>query len=279
MVLKDQSKLTVGGERRDLTILFSDLRGFTTISEGMDPKTLSQFLNEYLTAMTDCVFEKQGTLDKYIGDAVMAFWGAPIPQEDHILRACTTACLMQKKLEQIAPDFKKRYNIDVGMGVGVNSGTVSVGNMGSQKIFEYTVLGDHVNLASRLEGLTRLYGVGVLSTKSTMDLLYAKFPNRIFYRVLDAVKVKGKKVATDLVEISLEPFDPQADDLFQNARKTFVTRDWDLAKKQFEESSKLFEQKRGYPDPVSAMFMTRCEYFKDHPPVADWDGSIEMKEK
>ncbi len=279
MVLKDQSKLTVGGERRDLTIMFSDLRGFTTISEGMDPKTLSQFLNEYLTAMTDCVFENQGTLDKYIGDAVMAFWGAPIPQEDHILRACQTACLMQKKLEVIAPDFKKRYNIDVGMGVGVNSGTVSVGNMGSQKIFEYTVLGDHVNLASRLEGLTRIYGVGVLSTKSTMDLLYSKYPNQVFYRVLDAVKVKGKKVATDLVEVSLDAFDAKADELFQTARKTFVSRDWELAKQQFEESSRIFEQKRGFADPVASMFSVRCEYFKTHPPVADWDGSIEMKEK
>jgi hypothetical protein len=136
-----------------------------------------------------------------------------------------------------------------------------------------------VNLASRLEGLTRIYGVGVLSTKSTMDLLYEKFPNQVFYRVLDAVKVKGKKVATDLVEVSLDAFDSKADELFQTARKTFVTRDWDLAKQQFEESSKLFEKKRGYADPVAAMFMVRCEYFKTHPPVADWDGSIEMKEK
>ncbi len=279
MVLKDQSKLTVGGERRDLTILFSDLRGFTTISEGMDPKTLSQFLNEYLTAMTDCVFENQGTLDKYIGDAVMAFWGAPVYQEDHILKACKAACLMQKRLEEIAPDFKKRYNIDVGMGVGVNTGTVSVGNMGSQKIFEYTVLGDHVNLASRLEGLTRIYGVGVLSTKNTMDALYEKYTDQIFFRILDSVKVKGKKVATDLVEVSMEAFDKNADELFQQARKSFMNRDWDLAKNQFIESSKIFQQNRGYPDPVASMFTVRCEYFKTHPPVPEWDGSIEMKEK
>jgi adenylate cyclase len=245
----------------------------------MDPKTLSQFLNEYLTAMTDCVFENQGTLDKYIGDAVMAFWGAPVYQEDHILKACKAACLMQKRLEEIAPDFKKRYNIDVGMGVGVNTGTVSVGNMGSQKIFEYTVLGDHVNLASRLEGLTRIYGVGVLSTKNTMDALYEKYPDQIFFRILDSVKVKGKKVATDLVEVSMEAFDKNADELFQQARKSFMNRDWDLAKNQFIESSKIFKQNRGYPDPVASMFTVRCEYFKTHPPVPEWDGSIEMKEK
>jgi adenylate cyclase len=279
MVLKDPSKLAVGGERRELTILFSDLRGFTTISEGMDPKTLSQFLNEYLTSMTDCVFENEGTLDKYIGDAVMAFWGAPIYQDDHILRACTAACLMQKKLAAIAPDFKQRYNIDVGMGVGVNSGTVSVGNMGSQKIFEYTVLGDHVNLASRLEGLTRIYGVGVLSTKNTMEILEQKHPGKINYRVLDSVKVKGKRVATDLVELSLDPFSKEADELFQQSRKLFMSRNWDEAKKSFEQSNRIYYRDHGLEDPVANMYINRCEYYKTHPPVENWDGSIEMKEK
>jgi adenylate cyclase len=279
MVLKDPSKLVVGGERREITILFTDVAGFTSISEGLDPKTLSLFLNEYLGAMTDVIFEHKGTLDKYIGDAIMAFWGAPLDQDDHILLACTTALKMQKRLAEIAPDFKKRYNIDVGAGIGLNAGTVSVGNMGSDKIFAYTALGDSVNLAARLEGLTRMYKTWVLTTKDTMDKLWEKYPNQIFYRVLDSVKVKGKKIATDIVEISLEPFDPKADELFQKARASFLTRDWDGIIKLFEESNEIFKQSRGREDPVAKIFISRCEYFKSHPPEENWDGSIEMKEK
>ena len=279
MVLKDPSKLVVGGERREITILFTDVAGFTSISEGLDPKTLSLFLNEYLGAMTDVIFEHQGTLDKYIGDAIMAFWGAPLDQDDHILLACTTALKMQKRLAEIAPDIKKRYNVDVAAGIGLNAGTVSVGNMGSDKIFAYTALGDSVNLAARLEGLTRMYKTWVLSTKDTMDKLYEKYPNSIHYRVLDSVKVKGKKVATDIVGLSLEPFDKKADELFQKARGSFLTRDWDGIIATFEESSKLYEAHMGHPDPVAKIFIGRCEYFKSHPPEADWDGSIEMKEK
>ena len=279
MVLKDPSKLVVGGERREITILFTDVAGFTSISEGLDPKTLSLFLNEYLGAMTDVIFEQKGTLDKYIGDAIMAFWGAPLDQDNHILLACTTALKMQKRLAEIAPDIKKRYNIDVNAGIGLNAGTVSVGNMGSDKIFAYTALGDSVNLAARLEGLTRMYKTWVLTTKDTIDKLYEKYPNSIHYRVLDSVKVKGKKVATDIVAISLEPFDKNADELFQKARASFITRDWDGIKATFEESSKLYEAHMGHPDPVAKIFIERCEYYKSHPPAENWDGSIEMKEK
>ena len=279
MVLKDPSKLVVGGERREITILFTDVAGFTTISEGLDPKTLSLFLNEYLGAMTDVIFEHKGTLDKYIGDAIMAFWGAPLDQDDHILRACTTALQMQKRLAEIAPDFKNRYNIDVSAGIGLNAGTVSVGNMGSDKVFAYTALGDSVNLAARLEGLTRIYKTWVLSTKETMDKLYEKYPNSIHYRVLDSVKVKGKKVATDIVALSLTPFDKKADELFQAARIKFTDREWETAIQLFTESAKLYQQYIGSEDPVALIFLKRCEHYKSHPPTSDWDGSIEMKEK
>ncbi len=279
MVLKDPSKLVVGGERREITILFTDVAGFTSISEGLDPKTLSLFLNEYLGAMTDVIFENKGTLDKYIGDAIMAFWGAPLDQDDHILKACTTALQMQKRLAEIAPDFKKRYNIDVAAGIGLNAGTVSVGNMGSDKVFAYTALGDSVNLAARLEGLTRIYKTWVLSTKETMDKLYEKYPNSIHYRVLDSVKVKGKKVATDIVALSLTTFDKKADELFQAARIKFTDREWETAIQLFTESAKLYQQHIGSEDPVALMFLKRCEHYKSHPPTSDWDGSIEMKEK
>jgi adenylate cyclase len=279
MVLKDPSKLVVGGERREITILFTDVAGFTSISEGLDPKTLSLFLNEYLGAMTDVIFESKGTLDKYIGDAIMSFWGAPLDQPNHAYLACTTALKMQQRLKEIAPDIKKRYNIDVNAGIGLNAGTVSVGNMGSDKIFAYTALGDSVNLAARLEGLTRMYKTWVLTTKDTIDKVNVTNPGGIYYRVLDSVKVKGKKVATDIVAISLTPFDAKADELFQKARGSFLTRDWDGIKAMFAESSKLYEAHIGQPDPVAKIFMERCEYYKSHPPEENWDGSIEMKEK
>jgi adenylate cyclase len=279
MVLKDPSKLAVGGERKDITILFSDLRGFTTISENMDPKTLSQFLNEYLSEMTDIVFEFGGTLDKYIGDAVMAFWGAPVDQPDHALRACLAGLKMQKRLHEIAPDYKARYQVDVGMGVGINTGVVSVGNMGSKKIFEFTVIGDHVNLASRLEGLTRIYGVDVLSTMNTIEALPAELKQQIHYRVLDAVKVKGKKNASDLIEISLYPFSEKALELFYLAKDAFKKRDWVRSIELFKKSNQLYQEHRGQPDPVCEIFIQRCEYFEINPPTHDWDGTIEMKSK
>src|SRR5690606_38187295 len=164
-IMKDPSKLTVGGEKKDLTIVFSDIRSFTTFSEKMDAKQLATFLNDYLGKMTDIVFDTGGTLDKYIGDAVMAFWGAPLDQPQHAAQACQAAVLMQKKLAEDRPYYKEKYGIDVNIGIGINTGSVNVGNMGSERIFEYTVIGDHVNLASRLEGLTKEYQSGILTTR------------------------------------------------------------------------------------------------------------------
>lgn len=279
MVLDDPSRLTVGGERKDMTILFSDLRGFTTISEGMDPKTLAQFLNEYLSEMTDIVFENKGTLDKYIGDAIMAFWGAPLKQEDHAALATRAAVQMIEKLKKIAPDFKKRYNVDVGMGIGINSGVVSVGNMGSKKIFEYTVIGDHVNLASRLEGLNRLYGTDILTSKNTIEALTDAQRSALSYRVIDSVKVKGKKQAVDLYHISDFKLDPQIIDLFYQGREAFKNRQWEQAIEKFKAASDLHQKNHGVPDPVSETFIERVEDFKLNPPDEGWDGTIEMRTK
>ncbi len=271
LVLKDPSKLAVGGERRDLSILFSDLRGFTTISEGMEPKVLSQFLNEYLSEMTEIVFEMEGTLDKYIGDAIMAFWGAPIHQMDHATRAAQAAVKMHKKLREIAPKIKEKYNVDVGMGVGLNSGMVSVGNMGSDRIFEYTVIGDHVNLASRLESLTRLYGVDVICTRNTLNAIQDPESHGIFFRVIDLVKVKGKTQSTELVELSDRPFDPEALRALLEGRQKFAERKWDEAKAIF---GKFIET-----DSVCRVFYDRCDILKETPPPTDWDGSAEMLQK
>ncbi|NDG85884.1 MAG: adenylate/guanylate cyclase domain-containing protein, partial [Proteobacteria bacterium] len=279
LVLEDPSRLTVGGERKEITILFSDLRGFTSFSENMDPKTLTQFLNEYLSEMTDIIFEHKGTLDKYIGDAIMAFWGAPLDQPDQVELAWNAALAMTKRLREIAPDFKARYGIDVSAGIGINSGVVSVGNMGSKRIFEYTVIGDHVNLASRLESLTRLYGCDILSTRESLAGIPEASRGNFHVRLLDSVKVKGKKNAVDILQVTDTPVPPGVIALFEEARLQFQRRDWDGAKAKFAEASALSEKQSGFPDEPSLTYCRRCDLFKEEPPGPDWDGSIEMRRK
>jgi adenylate cyclase len=279
LVLKDPSKLTVGGERKDLTIMFSDLRGFTTFSEKMDPKTLSQFLNEYLSEMTEIIFQYEGTLDKYIGDAVMAFWGAPLDQTNHAELAWKAAVATQKRLLEIAPVFKEKYGIEVGVGLGLNSGVVSVGNMGSKRIFEYTVIGDHVNLASRLESLTRLYGCDILSTRNTVEAMPEAIRKTMHYRKIDSVIVKGKTQAVDLIQVCLDPIPEEAATAFAEAQVLFRNRLWDHAIEKYMLSSLSFEKQSGKPDPVAEIFIKRCEEFKISPPAENWDGTIEMRRK
>jgi adenylate cyclase len=279
LVLEDPSKLAVGGERRELTILFSDLRGFTSFSENMDPKTLTQFLNEYLSEMTEIVFEHQGTLDKYIGDAVMAFWGAPLHQDNHAELAWKAAVKMTQRLKEIAPEFKKKYGIDVSAGIGINSGVVSVGNMGSKRIFEYTVIGDHVNLASRLESLTRLYGCDILSTQESFNLIPDALKKEFHCRVLDSVKVKGKKNAVEVIQISDMPIATGLTENYAAAKAEFQKRNWDRAKELFKAASDAQKNATGHEDPTSEVYIQRCELFKANPPDENWDGSIEMRQK
>jgi adenylate cyclase len=273
LVLKDPSKLMVGGERKEITIVFSDLRGFTTFSEKMDPKTLSQFLNEYLSEMTEIVFQYEGTLDKYIGDAVMAFWGAPLHQDNHASLAWQAAVAMQKRLVEIAPIFKAKYDIEV------NSGEVSVGNMGSTRIFEYTVIGDHVNLASRLESLTRLYGCDILSTNNTVNAIPPELRKDLHYRKIDSVIVKGKTQAVDLIQVSIDPISEKVKEEFSEAQRAFRNRDWDRAKELYLLAGDRLAKDTGKPDPVADVFAKRCDEYKEYPPGENWDGTIEMRRK
>jgi len=279
-ILKDPSKLTVGGEKRDLTILFSDIRGFTTFSEKMDAKELAGFLNDYLGQMTDIVFETGGTLDKYIGDAVMAFWGAPVDQPQHASNSLRAAREMQKKLATLRPLYKEKYGVDVQIGIGINSGTVNVGNMGSERIFEYTVIGDHVNLASRLEGLTKPYHAGILTTRFTFDMITQAQGEYPAHRTLDFVKVKGKKLAVELIEIYEQDRKPAGTARFEEARKLYTQQKWEEAIAAFREAITLFKELDGIEeDGPSLMYIERCEDFKKAPPGTDWDGSWEMHSK
>jgi adenylate cyclase len=268
-ILKDPTKLSVGGERRELSILFSDIRGFTTMSEKMQPKQLATFLNDYLGIMTDVVFDTQGTLDKYIGDAVMAFWGAPLDQADHAYNSCEAARIMMRKLGENRPRFQEQYGVGVDIGIGINSGTVNVGNMGSERIFEYTVIGDHVNLASRLEGLTKEYHASILTTRFTMDDIAKSGKPLPPHRTLDFVKVKGKNDAVELIQVFENEGDPDQIQLFDEARRLYTQRRWD-------EAIALFQK---VDDGTSRMYIERCEQFRAEPPEDGWDGSWKMTTK
>ncbi|MFN7685315.1 MAG: CHASE2 domain-containing protein, partial [Oligoflexia bacterium] len=277
-ILKDPSKLTVGGERRDLTILFSDIRGFTTFSEKMDPKALASFLNDYLGIMTDVVFDTEGTLDKYIGDAVMAFWGAPLDQPKHAANACRAARVMLQKLAENHERFRTQYGVEVAIGIGINSGLVNVGNMGSERIFEYTVIGDHVNLASRLEGLTKYYGAGIVTTRFTFDLIEKGGEPLPAHRTLDFVKVKGKKSAVELIQVFERDFDAEGLKLFESARAAYSQQSWDQAIELFRKANQKLSY-LGTDDGPCMMYIERCEELKTTGVEPNWDGAWKMTSK
>jgi len=274
-ILKNPEKLSLGGERKEVSIMFSDIRGFTTMSEGMDARKLSAFLNDYLGIMTKIVFDYQGTLDKYIGDAVMAFWGAPLEQPDHADLAVRACLEMMKALAENQTRFKAEHGVDVKIGIGLNSGAVSVGNMGSEQNFEYTVIGDHVNLASRLEGLTKAYGAAIVTSRFTFDCIEKSGKALPPHRVLDLVKVKGKKNAIELIQILDRDFPPHAPGLFQNARAHYKAARFDEAISLFREALAATNGS----DKTCEIMIERCEYFKANPPGPNWDGSWEMHEK
>ncbi|MFZ9596268.1 MAG: CHASE2 domain-containing protein [Bdellovibrionia bacterium] len=281
-ILKDPTKLSLGGEKKELTILFSDIRGFTTFSEKMDAKALTAFLNDFLGTMTKIVFANRGTLDKYMGDAIMAFWGAPLSDAEHALHACQAACQMAQALAQNRERYKTQYGIEVNIGIGINSGVVNVGNMGSDQNFEYTVIGDHVNLASRVEGITKEYGVEIMTTRNTLDLIRASSAELPSHRVLDDVKVKGKKTSVELIELKPEGFSQEAVELFEQAKALYRQRKWDEALERFQKASQAFAQDASpgaRPDGPCATYMERCAEFKKNPPEANWDGSWKMESK
>jgi adenylate cyclase len=190
-------KLRLGGERKTLTVLFSDIRNFTVMSEKLNPEEVVGMLNEYLSAMTEIVFKNSGTLDKFIGDAVMAFWGAPIYQEDHAERAVRCAVEMMEKLHELQEMWRKQNKPVMNIGIGVNTGEMVVGNLGSQQRMAYTVIGDNVNLGSRLEGLNKQYNTHIIISESTYEIVKDKFN----CKPLGQVSVKGKEKPVNIFEV------------------------------------------------------------------------------
>ncbi len=271
-ILKHPEKLSLGGEKRTMTILFSDIRGFTTISEALTPEELTQLLNAYLSVMTDIIMEENGVVDKYIGDAIMAFWGAPLDNPVHASDACRSAVLMMRRLRE----FNAQSKIPLQIGIGINTGDVVVGNMGSRKRFNYTVMGDEVNLASRLERLTKYYRVSILVTENTKEAAEgAEGGSALRFRELDLVIVKGKKEPKKIFELIVdEPSDllDQSLEAFRQGRDAYAKGDWDLAIEQFKKAIALHD------DGPSHLFVERCEKLRSDPPT-DWNGVYAFESK
>jgi adenylate cyclase len=273
-VAKDPGAYNVSGETRDMTVLFSDVRGFTTISEGLSAKDLTALMNSYLTHMTEDIQSHRGTIDKYIGDAIMAFWGAPLKDERHAYNAMMSALDMQAKVKAIAPEFKKNNWPPVEIGIGLNCGLMNVGDMGSSFRRAYTVMGDAVNLAARLESLTKEYGVGILVSEHIV-----KAVPEVVYCEMDRVRVKGK-----LEPITIyEPIgkkgalsDAQLDDIeaFHKALGYFV-------KQKFDETAEILQRlKAANPNrKVYDLYEERIAYYRENPPGENWDGVYTFTKK
>ncbi|WP_061285471.1 CHASE2 domain-containing protein [Leptospira interrogans] len=196
-LLKNPDNLNLGGSKRDITIFFSDIRGFTTMSEKMGPEELVQFLNQYLSEMTEIIIEFKGTIDKYMGDAIMAFWGAPVPLEDHAYYGCAAGLAQMRRLATLKEEWKSLDLPQMDIGIGLNSGPAVVGNMGSSHRMDYTCMGDTINLGSRLEGTNKEYGTHIIISEYT----YEKVKDRVIARELDLIKVKGKTQPVRIYEL------------------------------------------------------------------------------
>lgn len=273
---QDPTSFSMEGESRDLTILFSDVRGFTTISESLDAKTLSEFINAFLTPFTKVIYKNRGTIDKYMGDCIMAFWGAPIKDEDHARHGLISAFEMLKAMDILNEEFKQRGWPPIKVGIGLNSGKVSVGNMGSEIRLAYTVMGDAVNLASRLEGITKEYGAAIIIGDETRKQL----PDLIA-REVDKVRVKGKDIAVTIYEPL--GFEGQvgaaaltALPLFENALKAYREQRWDEAESEFND---LLKNHRDTGEVLYELYLERIGLLRDNPPGDQWDGAFTFTKK
>ena len=264
---KDPRRYALTSEKRAMTVLFSDLRDFTKMSEGLDPRALSDLMHAFLTPMTRVIHEHRGTIDKYMGDAIMAFWGAPVADPDHAARAVTAALAMQTALARLRVEFRKRNWPAIEMGIGLSTGPMNVGNMGSEFRMAYTVLGDSANLGARLESQTKNYGVAIIVSEATQHAA----PGFV-YRELDRVLVKGKQHPVAIFEPLVrkaEMDDALRTELALNAAALarYRAQDWDGAEKLFLELAQ-----HGTRPVLCQTFLWRIGYLRELPPDADWNG-------
>jgi adenylate cyclase len=271
----------VDPKKTDITVMFSDIRGFTTISEKLDAQELALFLNQYLSDMTSIVFKNNGTLDKYIGDAVMAFWGAPFEEPGHATKACNAALEMMKRVRELQKVWEAEGKPKLEIGIGLNTGVASVGRMGSSLRRGYTALGDAVNLSSRLEGSNKDYGTHIIVNETTYE--GAKDDGFVF-RELDLIRVKGKLQPVTIYQLMGRQADLAADgraeevrlqvEQFANALELFRNRKWDAAQRAFQE---FLDRWPG--DGPSRVYWKRCQEYLFDEPSANWDGVFVMTHK
>jgi adenylate cyclase len=273
-IMKDPANIELGGRKQKMSVFFSDVRGFTTISEKLEPTVLSDVLNMYLTPMTQIVFANKGTLDKYMGDAVMAFFGAPIYYPDHAKCACRCALQSMEKLKDIQKQFAAQNLPMIDIGIGINTSEMSVGNMGSDIVRSYTVMGDAVNLGSRLEGINKEYGTKIIISEFTYEEVKTSFTAR----EIDWVRVKGKNKPVRIYELICEgkptAHIEQMLQAFNAGFQFFHEKNFTEAKEQFQKALVAVPE-----DPVSALYVERCDEYLAEPPPADWDGVFVMKTK
>ena len=261
--------INLDGEMREMSVLFSDVRGFTTISESLEPKELTDYINAFLTPITKVIHDDRGTIDKYMGDAVMAFWGAPLEDDQHALHALTAAIGIVERMKSLRVEFSEKQWPEIYVGVGVNTGLMNVGNKGSEFRVDYTILGDAVNLGSRLEGLTKVYGVDIITSEFTRHSV-----PEFEYRELDRVRVKGKDKPVSIYEPLglLESIDKSERKLlkqFHIGIKQYRAQNWDAAEREIFGLSQLDPDRKIYK-----IYLDRIMHYRENPPSADWDGSF-----
>jgi adenylate cyclase len=263
-------RLKLGGETRELTIYFSDIQGFTGISEALGAESLTSLLNEYLTAMEEIIQEEGGTLDKYIGDAIVAFWNAPLEQADHATRCVRAALRCQARLAELRPSYKERFAVNLHTRIGMNTGVVKVGNMGSRNRFGYTMLGDAANLASRLEGANKYFHTYVMISDMTLRKVGTAFP----VRELSRIAVVGRKEPVTVYE-------PMLPDQYAARKATlevFARGLKEFYDGRFPEAVKVFQEISAV-DPAASAYLEKCAQLAAHPPTEGWNGVWVMTEK
>jgi len=273
-LLKNPGMLKLGGDRKIATAFFSDIKDFTAVSENLKPEELVSVLNEYLSAMTDIVLRYEGYLDKYDGDAIVSVFGIPVEQQDHAVRACNAALDMRKELVIRREMWKREGKPAFDARIGINSGPMIAGNIGGRNRFDYTVIGDSVNLASRLEGANKMYGTSILISEETFQLVHNKF----WCRELDLIRVKGKNKPVRVYELigrkpdEINPVRSSSLEYFLKGLEIYRKRDWIHAYDMFQKALTLNPQ-----DGPSREFIRRCKIFIENPRPADWDGVFELR--
>jgi len=274
-IIKNPDSMKLGGEQREVTIFFSDVAKFSTIAEHLSPTELVHLLNQYLTAMTEIILWYGGTVDKYGGDSIMAFFGAPISFSDHAVKACFACLDQRKKLQELREQWRTEGRDELFVRMGMNTGPAIVGNMGSEHKMDYTVMGDSVNLAARLEGVNKVYGTEIMISEFT----YLQAKEHIIGRKLDVVRVVGKALPVPVYELvcKKEELSEKEENFlkhYYDALSLYEDRKWKDGKAAFENVLKLKPK-----DVTSALYVQRCDEFIINPPSDDWDGVYSMTSK